>query len=66
VAVRQGTSNNKLKPLTQQYLVSVEFKDPDRALAPGTMAKVKIHCRYRTCAWWTWRWLSSTFDLGLL
>jgi putative peptide zinc metalloprotease protein len=66
VAVRPSTNNDKFIPLSQQYLVSVEFKDPDRALAPGTMAQVKIHCRYRTCVWWVWRKLSSTFDLGLL
>jgi hypothetical protein len=30
------------------------------------MAQVKIHCRWRSGAWWAWRTISSTFDLGLM
>jgi putative peptide zinc metalloprotease protein len=66
VAVRPSSDPNKLVPQSQQYLLSIDFLEPDRAILPGTMAQVKIHCRYRTCAWWVWRTLSSTFDLGLL
>lgn len=65
VAVRPGGDPNHLIPQSQQYLVSINIVDPDRAIQPGTMAQVKVHCRWRTCAWWTWRWLASTFDLGL-
>jgi putative peptide zinc metalloprotease protein len=66
VAVRPGGDPNHLIPQSQQYLVSINIVDPDRAIQPGTMGQVKVHCRWRTCAWWTWRWLASTFDLGLL
>ena len=38
----------------------------DHPIRPGTMAQVKIHCRWRTCAWWLWWTINSTFDLGLI
>ena len=31
---------------------------------PGTLGQVKIHCRWRTAAWWLWRTISSALDLG--
>jgi putative peptide zinc metalloprotease protein len=52
-------------PQAQQYLVSVDILDPDAAISPGTMAYVKINCRWRSTAWWAWRWFSSAFDLGM-
>jgi putative peptide zinc metalloprotease protein len=66
VAVKPGGESNKLIPQSQQYLVSIDIDQPDHAISPGTMAQVKIHCRWRSGAWWVWRTLSSTFDLGLL
>jgi putative peptide zinc metalloprotease protein len=53
-------------PQAQQYLVSVDFLQPDDRICPGTLAQVKIHCRWRSCAWWAWRTISSTFDLRLI
>lgn len=53
-------------PQTQYYLVAVDIIDPDGAICPGMLAQVKIHCPWRSAAWWAWRTLSSTFDLGLL
>jgi hypothetical protein len=53
-------------PQSQQYLVTVNLQDADPAVCPGTLAQVKIHCRWRTAAWWVWRAISSTFDLGLI
>jgi putative peptide zinc metalloprotease protein len=53
-------------PQNQQYLIAVDILDPDAALCPGMLAQVKIHCAWRPAAWWIWRTLSSTFDLGLL
>lgn len=52
-------------PQSQQYLVGIDLLDPDQAICPGTMAQVKIHCRWRSCAWWLWRTISSIFDLGI-
>ena len=66
VAVRPGGSPEHLVPQAQQYLASIDFMSPDRAIQPGNMAQVKVHCKWRTGAWWVWRTISSTFDLGLL
>ncbi len=53
-------------PISQQYLVGIELLEPDSSLCPGTLAQVKIHCRWRSCAWWVWRGISTTFDIGLM
>lgn len=66
VAVKPMTSSQKLIPQSQIYLVPVDFDDPDEAICSNTMARVKIHCRYRSAAWWTWRTISSVFELGLI
>jgi putative peptide zinc metalloprotease protein len=66
VAVRPGGSPEHLIPQSQQYLASIDFVTPDRAIQPGNMAQVKVHCKWRTTAWWVWRTISNTFDLGLL
>jgi putative peptide zinc metalloprotease protein len=66
LAVKPSGNPNELVPQSQQFLVVVEIDDPDRAVTPGTLAKVKIHCRWRTAAWWTWRKINSLFDLGLI
>jgi hypothetical protein len=61
IAVQPGT----LKPVTQQYLVAIDILDSDEAIIPGSLGQVKIHCRWRTTAWWIYRTVSNTFDLGL-
>jgi len=66
LAVKPTGKPNTYVPQNQQYLVAVDFRDPDGAICPGTLAQVKIHCRWRTCAWLLWRTISSTFDLGLI
>jgi len=53
-------------PQSQQYLVAVEILNPDAAICPGSLAKVKIHCNWRSAAWWTWHKISSAFDLTLI
>ena len=65
VAIRPGTDPNNPEPQDQVYLVGFDFETPDRAISPGAMGQVKVHCEYRSCAWWTWRALSKSFDLGL-
>jgi putative peptide zinc metalloprotease protein len=66
IAVRPATKSDPdgLVPQNQQYLVPIEFLKPDHSITPGTLAYVKVSCRYRTCAWWAWRAFSSAFDLG--
>jgi putative peptide zinc metalloprotease protein len=57
---------DKFVPQGQFYLVDVEILDGDDTLCPGTLANARIHGRWRTAAWWTWRFLSSALDLGLI
>ncbi len=66
LAVKPTTQPNSYQPQAQQYLVSVEFLHPEPWIYPGTLAQVKIHCRWHPVAWWIWRWVHSTFDIGLL
>jgi putative peptide zinc metalloprotease protein len=67
LAVKPTSQNqNHPAPQNQVYLIGVLIKNPDQAISPGCLAQVKIHCRYRTCAWAVWRWISSTLDLGLI
>jgi putative peptide zinc metalloprotease protein len=66
LAVKPGTNPNVHVPQSQQYLVPVEFLQPDPAMCPGTLATAKIHCRWQTCAWWVWHTISKIFDLGLI
>ena len=66
VAIKPGGDPNLLVPQSQFYLVGIDIEDADGAICPGVLAQVKIHCEYRSGAWWVWRLLSSTFDIGLL
>jgi putative peptide zinc metalloprotease protein len=61
IAVQPG----KLIPVNQQFLVYADIENPGESIVPGNMAQVKIHCRWRTTAWWVYHTLSNTFDLGL-
>jgi putative peptide zinc metalloprotease protein len=64
VATKPSSRPDVFEPLSQQYLVYVEIQNPDSAICPGTLAQAKIHCKYRTCAWWAWHSLSEAFNLG--
>jgi putative peptide zinc metalloprotease protein len=70
LAVKPGSRPGQFVPQGQVYLVHVHFVfDPQhtsKAVYPGTLAQVKIHCRWRTAAWWVYRTVSSTFDLRLM
>jgi putative peptide zinc metalloprotease protein len=66
LAVRPSQDQQKHVPQAQVYLVEIELDQPDPYLVPGTRVKVKIHCQWRTSAWWVWRKLSSLFDIGLI
>jgi multidrug efflux pump subunit AcrA (membrane-fusion protein) len=65
VAVKSGAREGHLVPQAQQFLVYVDLIDPDASVAPGCMAQVKVHCRPETCIHWLWRYVNTTFDLGL-
>ncbi len=66
LAVKPSNNPNELVPQAQVFLVGVDIDQPDSAIAVGSMAQVKVHLEYRSCAWWVWRTINSTFDLGLL
>ena len=66
IAVRPPGPTQKLIPQGQIYLIPVDFDDADEAVCTNTQAQVKIHCHYRSAAWWVYRTVSSVFDLGLL
>lgn len=65
IAVKPDSRPGVLAPQAQLYLVQVKFLDPDQAICPGTMAKVKVHCKWRSGAWWAWRSFCQLFDLGM-
>jgi putative peptide zinc metalloprotease protein len=64
LAVKPSQNPNVHVPQSQVFLVYVDLLNPDDAISPGTMAYVKVECRWRTGAWWIWRTFSSAFDLG--
>jgi putative peptide zinc metalloprotease protein len=66
LAVKPGNDPRVNQPQNQQYLIEVDLDNADPNLLPGTLVQAKIHCQWRTCAWWCWRKISSLFDLGLI
>jgi putative peptide zinc metalloprotease protein len=64
--VKQSADPKEIAPQSQQYLVTVELPTPDDAIVPGTLVRVKIHCKWKTGAWWVWHAISSAFDLQLI
>jgi putative peptide zinc metalloprotease protein len=66
LAVKPTSEPNKLAPQSQVFLVGIDFEKPDDSIAINTQAQVKIHCEYRSCAWWIHRTIASTFDIGLV
>jgi putative peptide zinc metalloprotease protein len=66
IAIKPGSPEGQNVPQGQVYLISVDFQDRDATVYPGTMGQVKIHCRWRSGAWWVWRKINNTFDLKLM
>ena len=67
VAVKtERTKTGGLIPQTQYYLVYVDIVNPDPAMAPGTMAQVKIQCKSETCLKWLWRTINTSMELKLM
>jgi putative peptide zinc metalloprotease protein len=60
-----GEGGQETQPIAQTYLVEVELLDPDGSVRPGALVKVKIHCQWRTAAWWVGRALATAMDIGL-
>lgn len=66
LAIKPSPNPEIYVPQSQQYLVTVELPRPDDAIVPGSLVRVKIHCKWKTGAWWVWHTISSAFDLGLI
>lgn len=66
LAVKPGSQPNDLEPQSQVFLVPIDFIDPDDTIAINSHAQVKVHCEYHSCAWWIYRTVSTTFELGLM
>jgi putative peptide zinc metalloprotease protein len=66
LAVKPGQRPGVYVPQSQVYLVRVNIVRPDSAIYPGTLGQVKVHCRYRTLAWWTYRTVAELFDIRLM
>jgi putative peptide zinc metalloprotease protein len=65
IAIKPSSQPESYAPVAQVYQVAVNFDDPEQTISPGTMGQVKIHCQWRTAAWWGWRAFASMFDLGM-
>ena len=70
LAIKTGDNPNVLVPQSQVYLVDVEILDVDNNLVirprPGVQPTVKIQCKWRSAAWWTWHKINNLFDLGMM
>jgi putative peptide zinc metalloprotease protein len=60
-----GEQGQEITPVAKTYLVEVELLDPDPSLVSGAQVAVKVHCRWRTAAWWVGRKLAEALDIGL-
>ena len=59
------TGGSQIVPQSQVYLVGIDFEQPDDSIAINAGAQVKIHNEYRSTAWWIYRTVATTFDIGL-
>src|SRR5262249_58696266 len=66
LAIKPNSPPGHYVPQGQVYLVSADFVEPDEHIRAGTLAQVKVHCKWRSCAWWVWRTMARTFDLRLI
>jgi putative peptide zinc metalloprotease protein len=60
-----GTDPNNPEPQSQVYIVEIEIDDPDAMIQVGALPRVKVHCRWRSLAWYVWRKIHISFDMSL-
>ncbi len=66
LAVKQsGEGGQETTPVAQTYLIEAELTDPDATVLPGALVLAKVHCQWRTGAWWVGRFVASALDIGL-
>jgi hypothetical protein len=62
----ERSKNGGLIPQTQYFLVYIDIENADDAIAPGTMAQVKIRTKNETCLKWMWRTVNTSMELRLM
>ncbi|HEY2787162.1 MAG TPA: biotin/lipoyl-binding protein [Fimbriiglobus sp.] len=66
LAVKQsGEQGADVTPVAQVYLIEIDIPNPDGTVRPGQLVVAKVHCHWRTAAWWVARALSTALDSGL-
>lgn len=65
LAVKPGGDPRHPAPQGQYFLVGIDIDQPGDTIAVGSLAQVKVHCEYRSIAWWAWRTIASVFDVRL-
>jgi putative peptide zinc metalloprotease protein len=65
-AIKPGMKPGHYVPQAQLYLLTAQIVEPDSAIHPGTIGQVKVHCRWQSAAWWTYRTLAGIFDFHLM
>ena len=45
--------------------VEADLTDPDVSVRPGALVSTKVHCQWRTAAWWVGRSIATALDIGL-
>jgi putative peptide zinc metalloprotease protein len=65
IATKPSQNPNASEPVAQTYLITVEINEPDGTMIPGVQAKVKIHLRWRSAAWWCGQKIASALEIGL-
>jgi hypothetical protein len=62
----ERSKSGGLIPQTQYFLVYIDIENADDAMAPGTMAQVKIKTKSETCLKWVWRTVNTSLELRLM
>jgi putative peptide zinc metalloprotease protein len=66
LAVKQsGEQGADVTPVAQVYLVEIDLTNAGGTVRPGQLVATKVHCQWRTGAWWVARALSTALDWGL-
>lgn len=60
-----GDGGQETTPIAQTYIVEIELIDPDGSIRPGALVSTKIHCQWRSAAWWLKRFIVTAMDVGL-
>jgi putative peptide zinc metalloprotease protein len=66
LAVKQsGEQGADVSPVAQVYVVEIDLSNAGGTVRPGQLVAAKVHCKWRSGAWWVSRALSTALDWGL-